>query len=1432
MWEKLNFFRWNKKKEAQPVQREVSITLSNGERQEVIQRSPSGTKLASSSVQHGFEDDDSSEGSTSLNFGVKANASPRRNSSYSFSREPLDLPTWSNVTSPGFTSRLVQQAAGHSPLKEFNDSLSFSPFRNSPHGHMQLGELPHVSFARKPKLSPPVFPSPHKSLRSGVSSSVYNRDRRRNARQGTVFVRIAPIDPSTKANISLTGKTPSPTVTSVNNGSPYPPRGSPRSGESFRSEGLGGIPSQELAMRFNRMWSPPPGSAMTGRPSSPTSPSNSNIVEALTAGRKRVREQDAYYGLPGSVPPPSSSQPSKISVGIGDTPARPQMSKRVKFLGATESQDRPMMVPYSGMGGGDTEPLSSESILEQMNQTEKRFLPDSTSTPYNISKKSRLSSAANIEEQSSTLQSALRKRRNQSNIMSANDEDTRGEKLGRFCRCNECYAEAAGVSSFIQPQTTQRSGSTSAGGSPNKLDDTATSPGKTNQHETCDRGVSTEPEKAAFFREIFKKPDKKPVEKVDEIMKRAPVVLTKEMYDKDKQKRIERYYRILSLKPQDGTIFDVTAEPVSKPSSVVSGETSNTSFSGAVTTTSDTNGGFNPGTLPPSTTIGFSFGKQMSPGAITNTTSVCSTISSHSSTGTTFGSSTASVTAPSATVPSTFGQSLTSGTSSGLSSMFGSPASTGLAAATNGSISFGGTSTPSTNSAGFSFGKQTSPDATTNPNGAGSTNSSTALSTGSTFSSTTAAAVGTSANEASPFGQPLTSGTSGGVTGGLGIGTSSGGTSATTGTTGTSFAAGVSSAASTGFSFGKQTPSVAPASNTNTTNIVGSDISSIPSTGSTGMAPSVAAPSLFGQSLTSGTSSGFGSTSSNNEKTSGNGSGGFSFSGDSTALATATTIAPATTAFGTLSSPATTATAVSSSTLGFGVLSSTSVSQPPAFGAGNNSLAPNLVPKSSTVAAPQPQPSTGGFSFGGAAQNQSTPAPASSSFGGFAFGQSNAASSGSAPTAANPAGIFQFGQTSSNASSDSASKSSSDVSDGASLFPQVNNTSSTGNTFGATGMTSVTTAASPFGQPLTSGTPSGLSGAFGSTAPTTTAGVNPAGFSFGSPAPATTSGGFSFGKPMAPVAIANTTSVVSSITSPSTGVNAFGSSSASVTAPSANAVSPFGQSFASTTSTGLTGGFGSVPPNNSNNKGGATGAGGFNFASVPNPLAKATTSAPVAPTFGTFGSPATTTASAPSTAPTFGSFGGPSTTAGSTSTGGLTFGSFGGPATTSTTSSTPAFGSLSSTSASQPSVFGSGNNNNAGFSFGSGSNALSPPQSQPSTGGFGFGSTTQQQSAPAPASSSSFGGFAFGQSNAPAALPAPAAAAPNPAGVFQFGQPANNTPTGAAAAPFQFGQQASQGVPGGFNFAAAAPAGMPNQMFSVGTTNTAPRRRDPRRRHR
>ena len=191
-----------------------------------------------------------------------------------------------------------------------------------------------------------------------------------------------------------------------------------------------------------------------------------------------------------------SPPPTKISVGIGDTPVRPQMPKRVKFLGGPEGHDRPMMVPYSGIGGGDSEPLSSESILEQMNQTEKRFLPDSTSTPYTLQKKPIRPST---EEQSSN---SLRKRRSQTNIMSVVDDDQRGEKVGRFCNCNDCYAEAAGT--LVQ----------SPPGSPNKSalssgsDEKGTNTGDSKSKQMCDKGIATDPDQGEFFRGIFRKADR------------------------------------------------------------------------------------------------------------------------------------------------------------------------------------------------------------------------------------------------------------------------------------------------------------------------------------------------------------------------------------------------------------------------------------------------------------------------------------------------------------------------------------------------------------------------------------------------------------------------------------------------------------------------------------------------------------------------------------------------------------------------------------------------------------------------------------------------------------------------------------------------------------------------------------------------------------
>lgn len=178
---------------------------------------------------------------------------------------------------------------------------------------------------------------------------------------------------------------------------------------------------------------------------------------------------------------------------------RPQVPKRVKFLSGHDGHDRPMMVGYHpGLGGGDSEHLSSESILEQMNQTEKRFLPDSAAPPF-LHKKGRMSGS---EDQSLNLDSSQRKRRSHSNNVSAVDDEPRGEKQGRFCTCNECYAEAAGGSA--SPSKLNSSGSLSLRHSDEKSTNTAESKSK----ETCDKGVSTsEFDRGAYFREVFKKAD-------------------------------------------------------------------------------------------------------------------------------------------------------------------------------------------------------------------------------------------------------------------------------------------------------------------------------------------------------------------------------------------------------------------------------------------------------------------------------------------------------------------------------------------------------------------------------------------------------------------------------------------------------------------------------------------------------------------------------------------------------------------------------------------------------------------------------------------------------------------------------------------------------------------------------------------------------------
>lgn len=107
--------------------------------------------------------------------------------------------------------------------------------------------------------------------------------------------------------------------------------------------------------------------------------------------------------------------------------------------------------------------MTSESILEQMNQTEKRFLPDDDTPPSirPLPKKVRPTDRGHHGTggpSSSTMpnsSSSYRKRRASSSVFSMVEEEARG-KAPRFCNCTECYEEAAGVSTYAPSQKIEK----------------------------------------------------------------------------------------------------------------------------------------------------------------------------------------------------------------------------------------------------------------------------------------------------------------------------------------------------------------------------------------------------------------------------------------------------------------------------------------------------------------------------------------------------------------------------------------------------------------------------------------------------------------------------------------------------------------------------------------------------------------------------------------------------------------------------------------------------------------------------------------------------------------------------------------------------------------------------------------------------------------
>jgi len=129
----------------------------------------------------------------------------------------------------------------------------------------------------------------------------------------------------------------------------------------------------------------------------------------------------------------------------------PKTTKRLKFINTDEESRALSSVPLTSYHTSQDESMTTESILEQMNQTEKRFLPDDDSPPpiRQLHKKQRGNSSAHPRATSTPIAStshAYRKRRvSPGGPLNILEEDEAKEKLARFCTCTECYNDAAGI---------------------------------------------------------------------------------------------------------------------------------------------------------------------------------------------------------------------------------------------------------------------------------------------------------------------------------------------------------------------------------------------------------------------------------------------------------------------------------------------------------------------------------------------------------------------------------------------------------------------------------------------------------------------------------------------------------------------------------------------------------------------------------------------------------------------------------------------------------------------------------------------------------------------------------------------------------------------------------------------------------------------------
>jgi hypothetical protein len=137
-----------------------------------------------------------------------------------------------------------------------------------------------------------------------------------------------------------------------------------------------------------------------------------------------------------------------MNISNGDE--TPNTSKRLKFVSNGDEGARSLSsVPLTNYHNSQDESMTTESILEQMNQTEKRFLPDDDSPPSirPLPKKQRGNSSMTPRLTSTPVSNSnYRKRRvSPGTIISLEEEEEAKEKVPRFCTCSECYEEAAGI---------------------------------------------------------------------------------------------------------------------------------------------------------------------------------------------------------------------------------------------------------------------------------------------------------------------------------------------------------------------------------------------------------------------------------------------------------------------------------------------------------------------------------------------------------------------------------------------------------------------------------------------------------------------------------------------------------------------------------------------------------------------------------------------------------------------------------------------------------------------------------------------------------------------------------------------------------------------------------------------------------------------------